>query len=124
MPKIAIDLPFPPSTNTLFRNVPGRGRVRTKRYLTWWRVAANELLAQRTGLDHAVATAIWRAERVGVSITLGRPDSRPRRDLDNLAKAILDRLSGVIWMDDDRVVQLSLQWGGKPKRALVEIEPL
>lgn len=34
-----IDLPLPPSVNALYRNVPGRGRVKTALYKRWHAVA-------------------------------------------------------------------------------------
>ena len=40
-------LPPPISTNGLFANVAGRGRVVTKEYKTWKAAAANTLLTQK-----------------------------------------------------------------------------
>ncbi|MGB9866734.1 MAG: RusA family crossover junction endodeoxyribonuclease [Bacillota bacterium] len=43
-------------------------------------------------------------------------------DVDNLAKAILDGLNGVVWYDDNQVVDLVVHRRyGKPQRAEIEI---
>lgn len=104
-------LPTPPSTNNLYRNAPGRGRVPTGRYLRWRRAAGTRLLA---------ALASWRRRNPGceprfeapavVSIIVAHP--RMRRDLDNCAKAPLDLLveHGIL-ADDSAVVEIRLRWG-------------
>jgi len=102
---INIDLPFPPSLNNLFVNVPGRGRVTSKRYASWKRVAQTEILAQRGGM--AVSRM---GGPIDMTITLQR---RGRRmDIDNAAKAVIDVLVSMAVIDDDRNVErLTLQWG-------------
>ena len=84
-----LTLPTPPSTNNLFVNVKGRGRVKTDRYRSWLRAAGNELRAQK---PRKVAGP------VAVSIEVG-PDKR--RDLDNYSKAVLDLLVMCGAIDDD-----------------------
>lgn len=77
-----VTLSWPPSANALFRNVPGKGRVRTKEYARWAGVAGWELKAQRprkfTG-------------PVEVVVELN-PPTRHALDLDNRNKALLDLL--------------------------------
>lgn len=41
MKALVLNLPLPPSVNSLFRNVPGKGRVRTKHYKRWSIAALN-----------------------------------------------------------------------------------
>lgn len=103
---IRLRLPYPPSTNSLFRNVTARdgkprGRVPTKRYLTWRRVAENEAMAQQ---QRSISGP------VKVKILLGKPDKR-KRDLDNAFKAPLDLLvhMGLIY-DDSMVQKLQIEW--------------
>ena len=48
------------------------------------------------------------------------PDLR-RRDLDNIAKAILDACNGVVWADDSQVQLLSVQRELDRKRPRVEM---
>lgn len=92
---IELSLIVPPSTNALYRNLPGKGRVKTSRYLTWQRAASNELIAQKPKPI---------AGDVDVSIQVPRDD---RRDIDNYCKAILDLLvmHGLI-ADDRHVIAL------------------
>ena len=52
------------------------------------------------------------AGAVEISMRLGRkfnPSSRRFGDVDNLAKALLDGLTGTIWQDDSQVVKLSVE---------------
>lgn len=110
---LTITLPCPPSVNHLFRNVPGKGRVKTQRYLTWCRAAGNEVLAQRR---HHVAG------RVMVDITCQRPSANS--DVDNRIKACLDLLVDMALIDDDKAVQeVRCRWGAV-NGAVVTIVPL
>ena len=77
-----IALPWPPSTNALFTNVRGRGRVTSKEYLDWKREAGWTLQAQRPKKFKVPVT---------IGIELCPPHSR-RFDLDNRAKCLLDLL--------------------------------
>lgn len=103
---ITIILPYPPSVNMIFRNVPGKGRVKTRRYQTWARVGQTEIMIQR---------AKWPVKHIAgpvhVAITVQRPDRR-KRDLDNLLKAPLDLLVDMKVIDDDsKIESLSVRWG-------------
>lgn len=50
---------------------------------------------------------LWTGD-VAVSLSFYLPDHR-RRDADNLSKAVLDALNGVIWKDDTQVQQLFIR---------------
>lgn len=103
---ITIALPYPPATNNLFRNAPGKGRVPTERYKTWRRVAETEIMAQRVQWPEKKL-----AGPVAAIITLQRKDNR-KRDLDNLCKAPLDTLTRMgVLADDSQVHCLTVQWG-------------
>jgi len=93
---------FPPSVNSLFRNVAGKGRVRTKRYKEW------------------AAAAGWDCVRKGsiagpfqIAIILSRKKRRFNADLDNHGtKAILDLLvSHQVIEDDSLAERISIEWG-------------
>ena len=69
----------------------------------------------------AGATVTDEAVSVTISATFGRPKSHrnkgglkksaplmPREDVDNLAKAVLDGLTGVAWHDDKQVASLHI----------------
>jgi len=116
---ISLVLPYPPSVNQLYRNVAGRGRVKTDRYKTWLRAAGNELLATPPG---------DRAPIIGpyiLNVLAGRPDKR-RRDLDNLLKATSDLLVKHGLIDGDHLaVSVTVAWSEQvdPGRALVFVWP-
>ena len=94
-------LPFPPTTNNLFRNVRGKGRVPTKRYEQWMKQAMQELMIQRPERL---------AGFVSVDLAFCRPDKR-RRDLDNLLKAPLDALvKFAVIEDDSKIMAISARW--------------
>lgn len=88
-----IELPIPPSANNLFVNVPRRGRVKSAAY-TKWRKTAGQLIN---------VSAIPALEKPYAILI--RANINHRRDLDNIAKPILDALveSGVLcgdqWVD-------------------------
>jgi Holliday junction resolvase RusA-like endonuclease len=112
---INVALPFPPSVNTLFEDVPGGGRKQTKRYRDWRDAARQQLLRQRPRL--AVGP-------VEVTITL---EERPgRHEADNLIKAVLDMLveTGIIAGDHAGILRrITAQWG-TTEGARVEITRL
>ena len=96
-----LSLPFPPALNNLYANVPGKGRIKADRYVSW---------ANAAGWDLKAAKPVPVLGKVVISILLGRPDNR-RRDLDNLAKAPLDLLQEHGVIEDDSLVQrLTLAW--------------
>ena len=102
-------IPYPPSTNTLFRNVPGRGRVKTARYKTWMRAAKNEIMAQRAGLGPFPIAC-------PVDFTLEISLERKGSDLDNRLKAPIDALVAAgILQDDKFIARLSAAWSNMPK---------
>ena len=92
----AINLPFPPSTNRLWRVVDGRA-ICSKPYREWIEAAGAELMSQRPRKHQGP---------VAVSIRVGMPDGR-KRDLDNLQKACLDllRRHGVIEEDHSGILR-------------------
>lgn len=117
---IDLDLPFPPSTNTLFRNAGNRdgttlrGRIRTKKYLAWIDEASKEAMAQR---QNAIKG------HVKLHIALDRPDKR-KRDLSNYIKAPEDLLVSMGLIEDDSLVQrITIGWSkrGNPGRAYIEV---
>lgn len=87
----------------------------------WQREHGQELLDEPLGL-----TAVF---------YLPKPSSAPkwklwargRPDVDKLARAVLDALTGVLWVDDSRVVSLHVQKPyavDGPPRAEITVEPL
>lgn len=85
--KIAV--PVPPSTNTLFRNVAGRGRVPTGIYQRW-----------RDSAEGRFWGVKYTMFKVPVTITITLPRGRGP-DVDNCAKAPIDMLVKMRVIQDD-----------------------
>ena len=112
----SISLPFPPSTNRLWRVVNGRA-ILSKAYREWIAAAGVELVTQRPKKHEGP---------VAVGIELGMPDRR-RRDIDNCGKACLDllRRHGVIEDDHSGIVRdLRVRVGEGFVGARVEVQVL
>ena len=95
---IALELPWPPSVNRIWRNVVIKGRPRTllsEDGRAYFDRASMAVLAQRKGR---------RIEgRAAVEIVLHAP-TRAQIDIDNRAKAVLDACTkGGLWADDNQV---------------------
>jgi crossover junction endodeoxyribonuclease RusA len=91
-PVCRFTLPPPPSTNALYANVPGKGRVKTRAYKAWITEAGWEIKIQLGGTIHT-----WN-EPVGMLI-----EGVKRLDLDNL-KAIPDLCKTMGLIADDRLI--------------------
>jgi crossover junction endodeoxyribonuclease RusA len=87
-----LTLPVPPSVNTMFRNVPKVGRVKTKAYRQWLKEADQHFLMQKKRL-------LVIAGEYEVSIKLPKTT---RGDVDNRTKAVLDFLVSREITEDDR----------------------
>ena len=109
-----LTLPAPPSVNTLFRNVPGRGRVKTAAYKDW--------ISQCNWMVRSQKPAPVPGH---VIVVIGVERTSEMADIDNLSKAILDRLVGCKLIDDDRfVTAFAMAWAQKGERmARIAIMP-
>lgn len=100
---VTYDLPnMPPSTNRLYFNVNGRGRVKTSSYEDWLHQAG--ILIRRQGIARMT-------QRVDIVISL--EDKHPRRDCDNAAKPCCDLLVKLGVLPDDNakwVRSVKIQW--------------
>lgn len=99
-------IPMPPSANNAFLNVPGRGRVKTKRYRTWANAAGWEVRRQRP-----------QRVRGAVNLTYTIEEAATKADIGNLEKGLTDLLVdlGLIEGDGPSVVRsIKLQWGSAP----------
>lgn len=88
-------LPFPPSVNALYSNVPKIGRVKTPAYRAWSKEAGLRLNLQRPRRMPG---------RIRMAIRAVPPDRR-KRDLGNLEKAISDFLVDMGVIDDDSLIE-------------------
>lgn len=114
---ISLTLPFPPSSNRLWRAVNGRNIV-SKPYRAW-----------KAEAHTAIRKQVWGTLDCGYALTLeaDRPDRR-RRDLANLEKAVSDALvSANVITDDCNAEQITLRWTdrkpGKGAAVHVRVEP-
>lgn len=97
-----VTMPVPPSVNQLYRNVPGRGRVKTRHYADWVAQALRQLRTQNW--DYVPGRTV-------VCMKIPRPAGRKSGDLDNKCKAALDLLVKAGVMDDDKnVVGIAMCW--------------
>ena len=101
---VELRLPWPPSVNTIWRNVVINERPRTllsQAGRDWFAIAAGQVMQQRAGVRIL--------GRAAVDLTLHAPDRRAI-DIDNRAKAVLDALTkGGIWHDDGQVDVLTVR---------------
>lgn len=105
-----INLPFPPTTNSLTGVHNGR-KIKSKRYREW-EMAASRVYAD---LDEAV-TGPYHLE-----ITLVRPDKRAR-DVNNYDKAISDLLvTHGITPDDSLMQSLTVCWSDAQEGPTVKV---
>ena len=115
---IRFTLPRPISVNAMYRNVPGKGRVKSALYKAWLQTAMAEIMVQRVGqpMPHRPVT---------IMITL--PDSHGRADCSNYIKSVEDALvkMAVIVDDNDKYIRrVTAQIGAPEGTCIVEIEPL
>lgn len=98
---IRLVLPFPPSVNTYWRSVPGRGVLISKKGRQY-----------REEVKGAVSLQYDRSPmlegRLSVDISVNPPDRR-RRDLDNMLKASLDAMQYAgMYLDDEQIDDLRI----------------
>ena len=97
---IELLLPFPPSTNTVWRNVKGRTLLSRKGR------EFRKTVGRMVGEQHQGKPL---ESRLAVTVTLFPPDRR-KRDIDNYGgKALLDALTHAqLWVDDEQIDQLTI----------------
>lgn len=88
---ITLSLPYPPTVNSLYANVPGKGRVKTERYKTWVQAAGWNILAARPQPLEGPFI---------LEMILYVADAK-RRDVDNTVKPVLDLLVEHRLVEDD-----------------------
>lgn len=100
-----VTLPWPPSTNRIWRNVAVHGKPRTllseegRRFRT-----SAAQMCMLGGVNNRQL-----AGRLAVSMVACPPDRRAR-DLDNVLKATLDALTHAgVWLDDSQIDLLSVE---------------
>lgn len=110
-------LPRPPSSNNLFANAYGRGRVKTAVYKTW-------LLDCGWVIREQASRAPAGARRVEgpFCVSIVASGEQPRPDLDNIIKPIIDALVKARVVDDDRhMMRVTAEWQGDGRDCVVEV---
>lgn len=90
---VTFQLPVPPSVNELFRNVPGKGRVKTRVYDDWRAHALTSMRLQKLAPVAGHVLIRMNIEMAG-----------DRADLDNRVKAIFDAIVEAKIIRDDSLV--------------------
>jgi Holliday junction resolvase RusA-like endonuclease len=102
----------PPSVNSAWVNVAGKGRARSAKYCAWLR---------ETGWTIRAARIPKITGHVAIRIRAGVPDRR--RDLDNIVKPLLDALTTFGVIEDDRFAhRIAAEWSAGVETGRVEIE--
>ena len=112
---ITATLPMPPSTNNLYANAPGKGRVKTREYRNWITVAGHvlKIAAAAKQIDGPYA----------LILRVGKPDNR-RRDLSNTLKPLEDLLvaMGVV-RDDSDCQRIETSWTAEHHDVFITVLP-
>ncbi len=104
---------LPPSTNNLYANIPGKGRVRSQRYRDWQAAAGWDFNGK--GCINGPFT---------LAITVCASKRRKGRDLSNFIKPLEDLLvvHGVV--EDDSLAQsITIEWGEALGGVRMQIKP-
>lgn len=98
---VTLELPYPPTVNTYWRNVNGR-MVMSKKGREYRALVARIF----AGRCHPLAG------RLSLSLEAYMPDKRIR-DIDNLGKASIDALTHAgAWLDDEQIDELIIRRAG------------
>lgn len=95
MPTIIVDLPWPPSTNSLWRNVGGRA-IKSAKYRKWIKAAQSEWYVQKINQPKKIDG------KFSATLILNPPDKR-HIDIDNRIKAPLDLAESLGLIEDDHL---------------------
>lgn len=105
--RISLTLPEPPSANRYWRVARGRPYLSAEARAYKLEVRALALRGGVRGVPFPKGQA--------VAVTLLWYRSRRAGDLDNRAKVALDALNGILWADDQQIVELHLFRHDRPR---------
>ena len=110
---ISLDLPWPPTTNTMYAVVRGRKILSKKGRI--YKADVLQIVLQR-GVNHSLSG------RIKLYIDAFPPDKR-RRDISNIIKAIEDALTNAgVWLDDSQIDELIVTRCEREKGGRVHIQ--
>lgn len=97
---VAFTLPTPPSVNELYKNLPGKGRVKSGAYDDFVRRGVTAIRNQRVASLSGYVIAIFGVERMSLSA-----------DIDNRLKSMLDTIvkAGIV-VDDRFITAIAVSW--------------
>lgn len=120
MPKAdswTVTLPWPPSTNRIWRNVAVSGKPRTllsEEGRVYRKAAADACLVAKLAGKQI-------PDRLALRLVVQAPDRRAR-DLDNTVKAVQDALTHAgVWLDDSQIDRLLVERGPVVKGGMVSV---
>lgn len=120
MPKAdswTVTLPWPPSTNRIWRNVAVSGKPRTllsQGGRVYRKAAADACLVAKLAGKQI-------PDRLALRLVVQAPDRRAR-DLDNTVKAVQDALTHAgVWLDDSQIDRLLVERGPVVKGGMVSV---
>lgn len=120
MPKAdswTVTLPWPPSTNRIWRNVAVSGKPRTllsQEGRVYRKAAADACLVAKLAGKQI-------SDRLALRLVVQAPDRRAR-DLDNTVKAVQDALTHAgVWLDDSQIDRLLVERGPVVKGGMVSV---
>lgn len=112
-----VTLPWPPSTNRIWRNVAVSGKPRTllsQEGRVYRKAAADACLVAKLAGKQI-------SDRLALRLVVQAPDRRAR-DLDNTVKAVQDALTHAgVWLDDSQIDRLLVERGPVVKGGMVSV---
>lgn len=112
-PPVAFTLPTPPSVNSLFRNLPGRGRVKTAGYDDFVRRGVASIRQQKVVPVVGYVVAVFAVERLKHMATA---------DIDNRLKSMLDTIVKAGVIEDDHLITATLATWAPPANGLAHVQ--
>jgi crossover junction endodeoxyribonuclease RusA len=92
--RTTVTLPYPPTVNTYWRYTPVGRSCRV--FLS---AKGRDYKKQIAGLLYGLKPSHG---RIQMEVEVNPPDRR-KRDLDNILKALLDSMQGILYMDDEQI---------------------
>lgn len=111
---VRLELPYPPSVNTLYRSRAVGGRAFPRK------TDAHRDYVAAVGCAVGVVTPWPKDVNLSLTVRLYRP--RKSGDIDGPLKALFDALNGRAWVDDSQIIDLHVQRRDDKHRPRVELE--